>query len=186
MESPAVLSEAERQQRLSAWSATSGVDLETLDSGQRAVIVAALIFLGFVGGLLSLRRMVAYLLAHCGMGLSPAVIGAVVGTTDRAVRKGRQYPPREFWQRLHKARRGHPPPKLRPEHVGLVAKFLSEHKQCSVAELLGFIHKSFDVTLERHTLRRFLERYGLGCLRQEAVVGSPLLSAARPMEAHSR
>lgn len=185
MESPSVLSEEEREQRLSRWSASSGVDLALLDSGQRAVVVAALTFLGFVGGLLALRRMVAYLLAHCGMGLSSAVIGAVVGTTARAVRKARQYPPREFWQRLQEARRGHPPPKLRPEHVGVVAKFLSEHKQCSVAELLGFIHKRFDVTLERHTLRRFLERYGLGCLREESVMGSPLFSAARPMEARS-
>jgi transposase len=185
MESPAVLGEAERQQRLSEWSASSGVDLALLDSDQRAVVVAALTFLGFVGGLAALRRMVAYLLAHCGMGLSSPVIGAVVGTTDRAVRKGRQYPPREFWRRLHKARRGHAPPKLRAEHVGLVAKFLSEHKRCSVAELLGFIHKSFGVILERHTLRRFLERYGLGCLREETVVGTPLFSAARPMEAPS-
>jgi hypothetical protein len=69
--------------------------------------------------------------------------------------------------------------------VGLVAKFLAEHKQCSVAELLGFIQKSFGVALERHTPRRFLERYGLGCLREEAVTGSPLFSAARPMEARS-
>lgn len=185
MESPAVLGEAERRQRLSEWSASSGVNLAQLDSDQRAVVVAALTFLGFVGGLAALRRMVAYLLAHCGMGLSSTVIGAVVGTSDRAVRKGRQYPPREFWRRLRKARRGHAPPKLRAEHVGLVAKFLSEHKRCSVAELLGFIHKSFGVTLERHTLRRFLERYGLGCLREETVMGTPLFSAARPMEAPS-
>jgi transposase len=185
MESPSVLGEAEREARLAQWSAASGIDLAPLDAGQRAVVVAALTFLGFVGGLAALRRMVAYLLAHCGMGLSSAVIGAVVGTTDRAVRKGRQYPPREFWRRLRKASRGHPPPKLRPEHVGLVAKFLSENKQCSVAELLGFIHKSFGVSLERHTLRRFLERYGLGCLRQETVVGAPLFSVARPMEAPS-
>lgn len=149
------------------------------------MVVAALTFLGFAGGVVALRRMVAYLLAHCGMGLSSAVIGAVVGTSDRAVRKGRQYPPREFWQRLQQARRGHPPPKLRPEHVGLVAKFLSEHKQCSVAELLDFIEKSFGVTLERHTLRRFLERYGLGCLREESVVDTPLFWAARPMVALS-
>jgi hypothetical protein len=143
MESPAVLGEAERQQRLSEWSASSGVNLARLDSDQRAVVVAALSFLGFVGGLAVLRRMVAYLLAHCGMGLSSTVIG------------------------------------------GLVAKFLSEHRRCSVAELLGFIHKSFGVTLERHTLRRFLERYGLGCLREETVMGTPLFSAARPMGAPS-
>jgi len=185
MASPSSLSVAERERRLSEWSASSGVDMAGLDAGQRAVVVAALTFLSFAGGLSALRRMVAYLLSHCGMGLSSTLIGAVVGTTDRAVRKARQYPPREFWQRLQQAKRGHPPRKLRPEQVGLVAKFLSENKRCSVAELLAFIQQTFGVQLERHTLRRFLERYGLGCLREDAVVGSPLFSAARLMEAPS-
>ena len=54
MRSPSVLSEAERELRLSEWSASSGVDLAPLDAGQRAVVVAALIFLGFVGGLATL------------------------------------------------------------------------------------------------------------------------------------
>lgn len=185
MESPSVLRGAEREERLAEWSESRGVDLSGLDVGQRAVVVAALTFLGFAGQVTALRRMVAYLLSHCGMGLSSTVIGAVVGTTDRAVRKSRQSPPREFWQRLRRARRGHPAPKLRPEQVGPVARYLSQNKHCSVAELLDFIHKSFGVRMKRHALRRFLERYGLGCLRQEAVADSPLLSAALPTQAHS-
>jgi len=185
MESPSVHSEAEREQRLAEWSTARGVDLAQLDAGQRGVVFAALTFLAFVGGLSALRRVVAYMLSHCGLGLTSAVIGAVVGTTDRAVRKGRQFAPREFWQRLWKAKRGHPPPKLRREQVGLVAKFLAENRRCSVAEMLGFIKKTFDVEMDRLTLRRFLKRYGLGCLRDDAVVDTPLLSAAPPMEARS-
>jgi hypothetical protein len=42
MESPAVLGEAERQQRLSEWSASSGVNLALLDSDQRAVTTSPL------------------------------------------------------------------------------------------------------------------------------------------------
>src|ERR1700738_2282486 len=118
MESPSVATEAEREQRLADLAASRGVALAVLDAGQRAVVFAAITFLTFVGGLSTLRRMVAYLLSHCGLGLTSAVVGAVVGTTDRAVRKGRQYPPREFWQRLQKAKRGRPPPKLRREQVG--------------------------------------------------------------------
>jgi len=185
MESPAASSESEREQRLVEWSATSGVDLGQLDASQRGVVFAALTFLTFVGGLPALRRVVAYMLSHCGLGLTSVVVGAVVGTTDRAVRKGRKYAPREFWLRLWKAKRGHPPPKLRREQVGPVAKFLAENKDCSVAELLGFIKKTFDVEMDRLTLRRFLKRYGLGCLRDDTVVDPPFLSDAPPTEARS-
>jgi len=144
------------------------------------------VFLSFVGTVAALRRMVGYLLAHSGLGLSTVVIGAVVGTTDRAVRKGRQVAPKEFWKRLQRARRGHAPPKLRKEQVGPVAKYLSEHPGCSVAQMLGFIRQSFGVEMDRLTLRRFLKRYGLGCLKQSSVVDTPLLSDAPPTGEPSR
>lgn len=177
--------ETERDQCLKKWAAGSSVELADLDAGQQWVVFAALTFLAFTRHLAPLRRVVAYLLSHCGLGLSSPVIGAVVGTTDRAVRKGRQFAPREFWTRLQKAKRGHAPAKLRKEQVGLVAKFLAEHKKSSVAELLGFIHKTFGVHMDRLTLRRFLKRYGLGCLRDEALEDTPLLRDAPATEARS-
>jgi transposase len=180
-----VAREAERDRCLKDWASVSGVELAELDVGQRWVAFAALTFLAFAGRLAPLRRMVAYLLSHSGLGLSSVVIGAVVGTTDRAVRKGRQFAPREFWTRLQKAKRGHAPAKLRKDQVGLVAKFLAEHKHSSVAELLGFIQKTFDVQMDRLTLRRFLKRYGLGCLRDETVEDTPFLPDAPATEARS-
>ncbi|WP_224367088.1 hypothetical protein [Hyalangium versicolor] len=186
MKSPAALSQAEREQRLEQWASASGVELSQLDGMQSGVVLAALVFLSFVGGVAALRRMVAYLLSHSGLGLSSVIIGAVVGTTGRAVRKARQVAPKEFWKKLQKARRGHPAPKLRKEQVGPVAKFLSEHPGCSVAEVLGFIHQSFGVEMDRLTLRRFLKRYGLGCLKHASVEDTPLLSDAQPTEEPSR
>jgi transposase len=178
MKSPPALSPAARNRRLEKWAAESGVELGRLDAMQRGVVLSALMFLGFVGNVPALRQVVAYLLSHCGMGLSSTVIGAVVGTTDRAVRKGRAVAPKELWKRLRQARRGHRPTKLKREQVGLVARFLSQNKRCTVAELLTFIHHSFGVQLDRLTLRRFLKRYGLGCLREEEVGDTPLLSDA--------
>lgn len=186
MKSPEALSQAEREQRLEKWAAESGVELSQLDAFQRGVVLGALVFLSFVSGVPALRRMVAYLLAHSGLGLSSVIIGAVVRTTDRAVRKGRQVAPKEFWRKLQKARRGHPPPKLRREQVGPVAKYLSEHPGCSVAEVLGFIRQSLGVEMDRLTLRRFLKRYGLGCLKHASVEDTPLLSDARPTQEPSR
>lgn len=185
MSSPPISRIEERTVRLSEWSSSGGGDLASLDEGQQWVLFAALSFLGFIGDFSALRRLLAYFLSHCGMGLSTTVIGSVVGTTDRAVRKSRQYAPAEFWKRLKSSRRGHPVPKLRRDQVGLVAKFLAEHKRCSVAELLGFIKQSLGVELDRLTLRRFLNRYGLGVLREDEVEDTPLLSAPPPTAAPS-
>jgi transposase len=186
MKSPAALSPAQRERRLKKWAAENGVELSGLDEWQRGVVLAAVTFLSFVRGVPALVRVVAYLLSHCGMGLSSAVIAQVVGLTDRAVRKARQPRPKEFWRRQQQARRGHAPAKLQPEQVGVVAQFLAENKNCTVAEVLGFIHQNLGVQMDRLTLRRFLARYGLGCLRQQSVEDTPLLSEGRSMGAPSR
>lgn len=163
---------------LAEWARARGVDLDAFDTGQRWVVFASLQFLNFVGPLLPLRRVVAYVLSHCGMELTSPVVAAVVERGERVIRKTRAFKPALFWKRLREARRGHQRPKLSPEHVGPVARFLAEHRKCSVAELLEFVHQSFGVTLDRLTLRRFLKRYGLGCLREENVSDAPLLPAA--------
>jgi transposase len=163
---------------LAEWAGARGVDLDALDTGQRWVVFASLQFLDFVGPLLPLRRVIAYVLSHCGMELTSPVVAAVVERGERAIRKARAFKPGQFWKRLREARRGHQRPKLSPEHVGPVARFLAEHRKCSVTELLEFINQSFGVTLDRLTLRRFLKRYGLGCLREERVSDAPLLPAA--------
>ena len=168
---------AERDRTLAEWAGERGIDLGVLADGQRWIVFAALRFLVFAGAVPPLRRFVGYVLSHCAMDLNAAVVAAVVGQTDRAIRKARQFKPSQFWQRLQKARRGHPRPKLLSEHVGPIAKFLAEHKECSVAELLGFIRESLSVEIDRLTLRRFLKRYGLGCLREDCISDAPLLPA---------
>lgn len=167
--------EAERDDCLRQWAVERSVDIQSLDSGQQWVIFAALKFIAFAGHVPALRRVVAYLLMHCGMELNSIIVGAVVDRTDRAVRKSRQFEPSEFFHRLQTERRGHPPPKLEAEDVGPVAKFLAENPKSSVADTLAFIKETFDVEMDRLTLRRFLKRYGLGCLREGCVVDTPLL-----------
>ena len=175
-----IVPEAQRDRCLKKWGATVKIAPGALSEGERWVVFAALTFLTFVGRAGPFRRLVAYWLSHCGLDLSSKVVGAVVGTTDRAVREGRRLPPEKLWQRLKKAPRGHRRPKLSRGQVGPIAKYLAEHKRCSVAELLAFIQETFGVVMDRLTLRRFLERYGLGCLREEAVKDTPR-SAGRTM-----
>ena len=65
-------------------------------------------------------------------------------------------------------------PKLGPEHVGPVAKYLAEHSGARVKEILQFIEDEFGVQLDRLTLRRYIKRYGLGCLQGEIHQQGPL------------
>jgi hypothetical protein len=60
VKNPAALSQAEREQRLEQWAIASGVELSKLDSLQQGVVLAALVFLSFVGEVTALRRVVAY------------------------------------------------------------------------------------------------------------------------------
>ena len=177
--------EAERDECLEQWATERDVDLQSLDSGQQWIVFAALRFLSFAGHVAPLRRVVGYVLMHCGMELSSTVVGAVVDRTDRAVRKARQFEPNDFFRRLQAERRGHPPPKLEAEDVGPVAKFLAENPKSSVADCLAFIKQTFGVEIDRLTLRRFLKRYGLGCLREGRVVDTPLLPAGPRAAEHS-
>jgi hypothetical protein len=74
---------------------------------------------------------------------------------------------------------GHRKPKLQPEHAGLLAKYLVEHKRAKVNDILAFIEHELGVSMDRLTLRRYIQRYGLGCLRNDEHVddGAPLFSA---------
>ena len=85
--------ETRRDQALQDWSKRTGVELKQLDSGQQWVIFAALQAMTLLGEGSVLKRIVIFLLAHCGMGLRPIVIAAVVETSDRTVRNVRSYSP---------------------------------------------------------------------------------------------
>jgi len=168
-------SQSESDAVLATWAHERDFDLHDLNDGQPWVVCAALRFLAYAGSVTPLRRLVAYMLSHCGMDLS--ALAVAVGQTARGVRKGRQFTPSQFWRRVQEARRGHPRPKLESADVGEVAKFLAEHRKCKVAELLAFIQTKFGVEMDRLTLRRFLKWYGLGCLREGFVSDAPFLSA---------
>jgi hypothetical protein len=75
---------------------------------------------------------------------------------------------------------GHRKAKLKAEHAGIVAKYLVQHPRSRVNDLIDFISSQLGPKLDRLTLRRYLKRYGLGCLREAEIAGpSPLLSGER-------
>ena len=80
---------------------------------------------------------------------------------------------------LHSVRtppRGRGKPKLGPEQAGTIAKFLVEHRDSEVNDVLAFIRTQIGVAVDRKTLRVFIARYGLGCLREDTIDDRPLFS----------
>jgi len=161
--------ETRRNQTLQVWSKRTGVEIRQLDSGQQWVIFAALQAVTLLGDGSVLKRIVIFLLAHCGMGLRPTVIAAVVDTSDRTVRNVRSYSPAELLASVRQRMGGNHKPKLEAEHAGVVARLLVLHPDVRVKELLGLIAGEIGVTVDRLTLRRFLKQYGLGCLRGDLI-----------------
>jgi transposase len=163
-----------RDERLEQWGRSQGVNLSSLDEGQRWVVFVALAVLAVLEECKPLRRLLGYMLAHSGMGLGSSLIGALIGVSDRAVRYNQAQSARDVLTHLRDPRRGHAPPKLKPEHAGPIAKYLVEHPRAKAPQLLQYVTETFGVTMDRLTLSRYLARYGLGCLREEKAQDTPL------------
>jgi hypothetical protein len=155
---------AEREQArattLHAWAATAEVNIDRFDEGQQWVLFAALNIMSFVEALPVMRRVTGYLLTHCGMGLGTGVISSVIGLSDRSLRVAQALEPKQMLHSIRHPTGGHRKPKLKAEDAGVVARYLFEHPESEVR---------FGVTMDRLTLRRFVARYGLGCLRDETI-----------------
>jgi hypothetical protein len=174
---------ARRKEVLVPWAAANRLSLEDLDPGQLWVVFAALEFVSFLGGVPALARVVGYFLGHCGLDLGTLVIAAVVGVSDRSVRQAKALTAEQMLHSVRHPVGGHRKAKLKPEHAGRVAKYLVGHPGASVKEVLDFVSTEIGPKLDRLTLRRYLKRYGLGCLRSaEIAEPAPFLSVERVME----
>lgn len=163
-----------REEQLRTWGDAHRVNLDGLDEGQKWLVFAALQILAVIGQVRPLRRVLGYFLAHCGMGLGSTRIAALLGLSDRAVRLLQAQSTTELLAGVRQPAKGHRPPKLGPAHAGPLAKYLVAHPNAKTSQLLQFIAEEFGVTMDRLTLRRYLVRYGLGCLREDQHTSAPL------------
>ncbi len=163
-----------RDEELSTWGKEQSIDIERLDEGQKWFVFASLQILALVGEVAPLRRIMGYFLMHCGLDLRSKLIGALVQTTDRNIRYHANRTAEELWQSVSSPIRGHRPHKLGPEHAGPVAKYLIKHPGVRVNSILQFISTELGIDIDRQTLRRYIKRYGLGCLRDNKHEQAPL------------
>jgi hypothetical protein len=161
------------------------VELRHLDDGQQWLVFAAISIGRAFEKIPPLMRLLAYAMAHSAMGLPAPVIAALTDVSDRAVRATKALTANELLHSVRTLPRGRGKPKLGPEHAGTVAKFLVEHPSSQVRDIIAFIRAELGVELDRKTLRVYLTRYGLGCLRGELLADSPLLSEAQTSEVPS-
>ena len=168
-----------RDERLELWSQEQDIDLDRLDEGQRWVVYAALRVSDVVGTLRPLQRALTYFLSKADMGLTEPVIGAITKVSDRSVRDAKTFEPKELVTSITQLERGHRQPKLKAEHAGVVARMLVEKPKAEVSEMLSILEKELGVSIERHTFARYIERYGLGVLREQTVVNRPLFLDTR-------
>jgi hypothetical protein len=167
---------ARRDEGLESWAGEAGVELSELDEGQKWVVFAGLSAVKAVATSRPLKRVVSFFLSRSEMDLPNKVVGAVIGVSDRAVQTTRHLGPKELVEVVAQTDHGHRPPKLEAHHAGPIAKFLVEHPGSEVLDLLSFIERELEIKVTRHTLARFLKRYGLGCLRNLELEGRPLFS----------
>ncbi len=163
-----------RNERLDLWAQQKNINLERLDEGQRWVAFAALRACDAVGKIRPLRRAFTYFLSKADMGLTESVIGAITGVSDRSVRVTKAFEPKELVSSIAQIERGHRQPKLKAEHAGLVAQILVENPKAKVPQILQLLKEKLDVTIQRDTFSRYIERYGLGVLRQQNIENRPL------------
>ena len=102
------------------------------------------------------------------------VVGALTGVSDRAVRDTKSLTAPELLHSVSTPPRGRGKPKLGLEYAGAVAKFLVHHPKAQSKDIIDHIRDTFEIELDRKTLRVYLDRYGLGCLRGDSIDESPL------------
>lgn len=163
-----------RDEGLEDWSSEHSVSIARLDDGQRWVVFAAMQAAAVLGDAKPLLRLLAFVLSHSGMGIPGQVVGALTSVTDRAVRDTKNLSVPELLHSVKTPPRGRGKPKLGAEYAGSLAKFLVNNPKAQSKDIVRHIHSTLGIELDRKTLRVYLNRHGLGCLRGESIDERPL------------
>ena len=151
----------ESQDAWARWQREHAEVLGRATDAQRVLLEAAVRFVALIAAQPVLLRAAAFFLLHADMGLTTTQVGAAVGRTNRAMRTVRALSPRDMLDSVWAELRRHRQPQLQPEHAGPIAKYLVDHPRCTQAEVVVFIARVLKIEIEVHTLRRFLDAYGL-------------------------
>jgi hypothetical protein len=122
-------------------------------------------------------RLLGHFLLHADTGLKVAQIARLLGISRPTASHQQGLSSRQAIQQAHHRLDGRPYGKLLPRFAGPIAGFLHAHPDASRADLLAFIESTFDVSVSRIALYKFLKKYGLD---HRAGVGQPQAGADPP------
>jgi hypothetical protein len=106
-------------------------------------------------------RLLSHFLLHCETGLKVAQIARLLGISRPNASNQQKLSSKEAIKQAQHRMAGRPYGKLLPRYAGPIAAYLLGHPNCTRAELLDFINRTFGVTVSRIALYKFLKKYGL-------------------------
>jgi hypothetical protein len=106
-------------------------------------------------------RLLSHFLLNCETGLKVAQIARLLGISRPNASKQQTLSSKEAIKQAHHRMAGRPYGKLLPRYAGPIAAYLLSHPDCTRAELLDFINRTFGVQVSRIALYKFLKKYGL-------------------------
>jgi hypothetical protein len=128
---------------------------------RRAVLQAALAFLGQAGQDYASRRIVAHFLLHCKLDLKLAQVARLIGFTRPTASRQKRLSSRQVVGEIQHRLSGRPYGKLLPRYAGPIAQFLLSHPDASREDLVDFVEKTWSVRVGLTALHNFLKKYGL-------------------------
>jgi hypothetical protein len=155
------------------WLHDSAVSQATLTAPQHAVLAAAFQFLQQRGSDYFSRRLLSHLLLHAQTGLKVAQIARLLGFSRSATSAQQGLSSKEVVQAAHHRLGGRSHGKLLPRFAGPIAQFLCDQPQATRYDLLDFIRRTWDVSVSRMALHRFLKKYGLDSASRIVAVPTP-------------
>lgn len=106
-------------------------------------------------------RLLSHFLLHCETGLKVAQIARLLGISRPNASRQQNLSSKQAIKQAHHRMDGRPAGKLLPRYAGPIARYLLSHPDCTRADLLDFIHRTFGVAVSRIALYKFLKKYGL-------------------------
>ena len=130
---------------------------------QLPLLEAALTFLEFVGHLALFRRILAYVLHHCGVKFPQRMLAALLAYTDRNLRKLKTQAPAAMARHLQFRPESNvgQAARVQPEHIGPLVEFLVARERTTLEEVQAFLQDKLGIRVSRSTVETTLQRYRL-------------------------
>lgn len=167
------------------WLEQADIPPHRLSDEQQALLLAAFRFRQQQGSDYYATRILSHFLLHCGSGLKVAAIARLLGVSRPTTSGHQRLSAKQLIQQAHHRLDGRSHGKLLPRFAGPIAGFLLRNPQASRADLIDFVHTTFNIRVSRIALYHFLKRFGLDQLpveKESAPLPAPL-ATTEPTEA---